>query len=438
MTATDTRPDQPAGDDDRPMGMDPDEQRSALVRLGLIIVAALIAAAVTGVTKTVAVIAALIIMIMLHELGHFLTAKWAGMKVTEYFLGFGPRLWSVRKGETEYGVKAIPAGGYVKIIGMNNIEEVAPEDEPRTYRQKPYWRRMSVAVAGTTMHFIIAIVLLFVLFAFVGRIDFDHPKMQVGEMIVFTKGQSPAQQAGFQLGDKIISIDGQHFSKWEDVPPYIQDRAGTPINFLVDRGGRQLTLTPTPVDRSTIEVKDKSVISNPDAHTGFIGIGPAFPVERTGAFEGVGRSFSEFGHEAKITVVTLGRVATFQGIKEYGDTLTGRAPAKPNEGVRFLSPVGVVSLAGDAANAGIRPVLILLISINIFVGIFNMIPLPPFDGGHVAIATYERIRSRKGKRYHADITKLMPVAYAVVMVLVFIAVSSVYLDIVRPAANPFQ
>ena len=106
--------------------------------------------------------------------------------------------------------------------------------------------------------------------------------------------------------------------------------------------------------------------------------------------------------------------------------------------MRFLSPVGVVSLAGDAADAGIRPVLILLISINIFVGIFNMIPLPPFDGGHVAVATYERIRSRKGKRYHADITKLMPVAYAMVMVLVFIAVSSLYLDIVRPAANPFQ
>src|SRR4051812_10306700 len=326
MTATDTRPDEPADAGRGKPAMDPNEQRSALVRLGLILVAALIAAAVTGVTKTVAVVAALIVMIMLHELGHFLTAKWAGMKVTEYFLGFGPRLWSVRKGETEYGVKAIPAGGYVKIIGMSNLEEVPAEDEPRTYRQKPYWRRMSVAVAGSTMHFLIAIVLLFVLFSFVGRIDFDHPKLQVGEMIVFKNGQSPAQQAGFKLGDKIVTIDGKRFDNWSDVPPYIQERAGTPIEFRVERGGKQFPLSVTPVDRSTISVAT-GIIDNPSAHTGFIGIGPSFPVERTGVVSGIGRSFSEFGHEAKVTVETLGRIATFQGIRDYGNTLTGQAPA---------------------------------------------------------------------------------------------------------------
>src|SRR5262245_40686470 len=107
--------------------MDQNEQRSALLRLGLIVVAAIVAAAATGVTKTVAVVLAIIVMIMLHELGHYLTAKSAGMKVTEFFLGFGPRLWSVRKGETEYGIKALPVGGYVKIIGMSNLDEVPPE-----------------------------------------------------------------------------------------------------------------------------------------------------------------------------------------------------------------------------------------------------------------------------------------------------------------------
>ena len=124
---------------------------------------------VTGAFPFVLVVIALIVMIMLHELGHFLTAKWSGMKVTEFFLGFGPRLWSVRKGETEYGVKAIPAGGYVRIIGMSNLEEVDPADEPRTYRQQPFPRRLSVAVAGSTMHFIIAFVLLFVLLTGGGR-----------------------------------------------------------------------------------------------------------------------------------------------------------------------------------------------------------------------------------------------------------------------------
>ena len=108
-------------------------------------------------------------MIMLHELGHFVMAKRAGMKVTEFFLGFGPRLWSIRRGETEYGVKAIPAGGYVRIIGMSNIEEVDPADEERTYRSKPYRHRLGVAVAGSTMHFIIAAVLLFLLYAAVGE-----------------------------------------------------------------------------------------------------------------------------------------------------------------------------------------------------------------------------------------------------------------------------
>ena len=102
------------------------------------------------------VIAALIVTIALHELGHYLTAKWSGMKVTEYFLGFGPRIWSFRRGETDYGVKAIPAGAYVKIIGMNSYEEVDPADESRTYRQQSYPRRLAVAVGGSAMHFLIA------------------------------------------------------------------------------------------------------------------------------------------------------------------------------------------------------------------------------------------------------------------------------------------
>ena len=108
-------------------------------------------------------------MIFMHELGHYLTAKSAGMKVTEFFLGFGPRIWSFHKGETEYGLKAIPAGAYVRIIGMHNLDPVAPEDEPRAYKNQPYWRKMSVASAGSMMHFIMAFVLLFCLFAFYGQ-----------------------------------------------------------------------------------------------------------------------------------------------------------------------------------------------------------------------------------------------------------------------------
>ena len=205
MTQTQTTPERndPAPDPS------PGDQRRALVRLGLIVLGGVAAAYLTGVTSTVLVVAAIIAMIMLHELGHFVCAKWAGMKVTEYFLGFGPRLWSVRKGETEYGVKAIPAGGYVKIIGMSNLEKVDPADEDRTYRQKPYWRRLSVAVAGSTVHFIIAFLLLLVLFSVVGVPNYDR-EFSVGEISRLETGPSPAEEAGFKLGDTwgAGSIDG--------------------------------------------------------------------------------------------------------------------------------------------------------------------------------------------------------------------------------------
>ena len=138
----------------RPPQTTPDGRRAvitALLMLAGVIVLAFMRPRLAG---TIGVLAAIIAMIMLHELGHFVMAKRAGMKVTEFFLGFGPRLWSIRRGETEYGVKAIPAGGYVRIIGMSNVEEVDPADEERTYRSKPYRHRLGVAVAGSTMHFI--------------------------------------------------------------------------------------------------------------------------------------------------------------------------------------------------------------------------------------------------------------------------------------------
>jgi membrane-associated protease RseP (regulator of RpoE activity) len=425
--------------------MDGDEQRAALFRLLLIVGAGILAAVATGVGRTVAVVVAIVVMIMLHELGHFLTAKWGGMKVTEYFLGFGPRLWSVRKGETEYGVKAIPAGGYVKILGMSNLEQVEPADEARTYRQQSYGRRFAVGVAGSAMHFLIAFVLLVVLYSAVGQLDARHPRLQVGELTLFKTGQSPAQAAGFHLGDKIVSVDGRRFARWDDLPPYIQAHPGQPLTFVVERGGRQLTLTPTPVDRRSIELRSGADPGRPSEPTGFIGIGPAFPVLRTSPVTALGRAGGELGRQMGATLGALGRLVTLNGIKGYGDQLTGngggsggRAATPGKDEPRFLSPVGFVRVASQAANSGLRDVLYLLVLINIFVGVFNLLPLLPLDGGHVAIATYERIRSRRGRRYHADVAKLMPLTYGVFLLLVFLGLSSLYLDIVRPLANPFQ
>ncbi|MGQ0521841.1 MAG: M50 family metallopeptidase [Actinomycetota bacterium] len=414
-----------------------DEQRGALVRLGLIVVGGIVAAVATGVTSTLLVVLAIILMIMLHELGHFATAKWAGMKVTEYFLGFGPRLWSVRKGETEYGVKAIPAGGYVKIIGMSNLDKVDPADEGRTYRQKPYWRRLSVAVAGSTVHFILAFALLFSIFTVTGVQDFDDPQLEVGTISRLASGPSPAQQAGFRVGDRLVRMDGEPLRTWEDIPPHIWANPGEEIRFTVVRDGRTLELTATPVDLSKVRVEGggPTVTSEPK---GFVGIGPTFPVERTGPVEGLGRSVTGLGRATVDTVKALGGIFSPQGASSYGRQLIGDRPQPDGQDPRFLSPVGFVRVASQAADTGWREVLTLLLSINIFVGVFNMIPLLPLDGGHVAIATYEKIRSRKGRRYYADVAKAMPIYYMVFLLIVFLGISSLYLDIVRPIANPFE
>lgn len=415
------------------------EQRAALLRLALIIAAGFIAALVTGVTKVVLVVFAIIVIIMLHELGHFLTAKWAGMKVTEYFLGFGPKLWSVRKGETEYGIKAIPAGGYVKIIGMSNLEEVDPADEPRTYRQQPYWRRLSVAIAGSTVHFILAFFILFTLLTAVG-IPGDRELPEVGTISALESGPSPAQQAGFQVGDRLVSYDGTRFTDWDPLRTYIRARPGQVITFEVERDGRLVTLRPTPLDLSTLEAEPGTPLVEGDEPYGFVGIGPAREVEKVPVGEALGRTASGMWEASTQTVRVLGNLFSPSGATSYFRQLTGReVGVEPSEDTpRFLSPVGFVRVAGHAVESGWRDVLVLLFLLNIFVGIFNMIPLPPFDGGHVAVATYEKIRSRPGRPYRVDMAKVMPIAYLVFMLLVTLGVTSLYLDIVRPPDNPFQ
>jgi membrane-associated protease RseP (regulator of RpoE activity) len=438
MTTTDSH-----AETQRPAPPTPEEQRRSLLPLALT-VAAVVWIGVSGALPTVLVVVALLVMIMLHELGHFMTAKWADMKVTEYFLGFGPRLWSFRRGETEYGIKAIPAGGYVKIIGMNNLEQVDPADEARTYRQKPYWRRMSVALAGSTMHFLIALVLLWSLNAFVGLIDYDRPTLNVGSLTRLETGQSPAVQAGLKVGDRVVSVDGRALSDFDQLRDYVSNRPGDPIEFVVERDGRRFTRTITPLDLSkvTLEGETRPVADEP---YGFIGVGTAFEVEKANPVAAVGRAGSDLWNYSVTSVKALGSFFTPSNLSDYSRELTGRAapPAVSSDdgenGNRFLSPVGFVRVASQAADTGVRQVLLLLVLINVFVGIFNLVPLPPLDGGHVAIATYEKVRSViSGRRYQADVSKLMPVAVAVVMVFIVIGVSSLWLDIFKPLSNPFQ
>jgi membrane-associated protease RseP (regulator of RpoE activity) len=407
------------------------EQRSAMVRLLFIVAVAVLTTVLLGIGKTVAVVVAIFVMIMLHEFGHFMTAKWAGMKVTEFFVGFGPRLWSVRKGETEYGVKAIPLGGYCKIIGMTNLEQVDPADEPRAYRNKPYWRRLSVAVAGSTMHFLIAFVLLVGLNSVIGVEG--NPTLQIGQIISLSTGQSPAQQAGFQVGDRVISVDGKTFKTWDDLRTYISGRPGQTLHFLVQRGNQQVALDPTTVDLNKVHLAKTPNLPATDQPYGFIGLAAKVPTIHYGLISSVGRSVTGVGRGIVDSVKGLAGLFTPNGITTYSHELSGQGSSTPAANQpRFLSPIGFVQVAGQAAKSGLRTVVVLLVLINLFVGVFNLVPLLPFDGGYVAIATYEAVRSRRGRRYHADVAKMMPATYVVLMVLAFIFLSSLYLDWTKP------
>lgn len=389
----------------------------------LVIVGILIVLAATQWFSTVVLILALVAFIFLHELGHYLTARWAGMKVTEFFIGFGPRLWSITRGETEYGLKAIPAGAYVRIIGMSNLEDdVDPADEHRTYRAKSYGRRLSVAVAGSTMHFIIAFVLVFTVLAGFGRQDPTSDRWTVASIVE----PSAAADAGLELGDRILAVDGREFDSFLDMSAYLRDHPGAAVELLVLRDGERITVDATLGSRnpSTGET------------VGFLGVGPQFPNERAAVGTALVDSGKEMWSATKLTIAGLGRIFSPSGVASYVDQLTeppsttdvGDAPAD-----RPTSVVGIVQIGSQVAESGWVNVLYLLFAVNLFIGIFNLIPMLPFDGGHVAIATYERLRSmRSGRRYHADVAKLLPLTYLVVLVLAALFLTTIYLDISQP------
>ena len=410
----------PAGPDRPPAAADP---RLALVRLvvGAALVVAL--AVATHAVPVLIVVVALVVMVMLHELGHLLTAKLGHMKVTEYFLGFGPRLWSIRRGETEYGVKAIPAGGYVKILGMTSAEEVDPADEPRTYRQQPFRYRLLVAVAGSAMHAVMAFVLLWGMFVFFGAPQGNA--VAVTALAPFDHGLDPARAAGLRAGDIVRSVDGKAVHDPTDLQRAIQGDVGRPLTVVVDRGGSTRTLTVTPAaDRSGTRT------------SGHIGVVIGAPVETSGPLAAVPQAGRLFGRIVSGTIGGLGQVFSVSGIRGYVHDLTNAQAAAhaAKTGNRISSIYGAGRIAVESAKVGAYDLIYVLASIIVIVGLINLFPMLPLDGGHVLIAVYERVRSRRGRPYHADVTKLTPVAYAFVLLLGFIVVSALYLDITHPVS----
>jgi membrane-associated protease RseP (regulator of RpoE activity) len=386
-----------------------------------------------GYGETVLIIVFLAGCIVAHELGHFVAAKTGGIKVTEFFFGFGPRLWSVRRGETEYGVKAIPLGGYCRIVGMNNLEEVDPRDEPRSYRSAPLWRRLLIDVAGSSAHFVIALVLLFAMFSWTGddghyltSIPASNPIVQILE---FGRQGSPAEEAGFRVGDRIVAIDGHRFSRWDQMAAFIQDHPGRRLDVTVEQGGRLVHLYPTPVPADT--VSSPSTPGLPKGRVGVLGIGVS-GVVHSGLAASVGDSAGAFAQTVTGTFSAIGHLVSFHGISSYLHMVTSQKAATTGSD-RLVTVIGLPSVLHQAAQSGLPNVLWVVAVINISIGVFNLLPLFPLDGGRVAVALYEGLRSFR-RPYRVDMAKLMPVMYLGLAIILFFALGSMLIDLRNVAA----
>ena len=363
------------------------------------------------------------VMIFVHELGHFLTAKRFGIKVEEFFIGFGPRVWSFRRGETEYGIKAIPVGGYVKIAGMNPLEEPAPEDRERLFPSKPKWQRAIVLLAGAASHFLLAFLLLAFFFGVIGVATRLGGPAQVTQVEAELDGRpSPAAAAGIQPGDRMLEIDGRPVDI-DAFSEYVDTHVGEEIDIVVERDERRVELQATPV-LATVEGEESGRLG--------VIIQPTKVLERdrSGPVESVVRSGTAIGQLTVASFQNMGRAFGPEGIGRIWSAFTGEQRTQND-------PVGVVGaarIAGQAVEAGqIEFFFSLFAFFNVFVGILNAMPLPPLDGGHLAVLGFEAVT-----RKTVDPRRLAPITAVVAGFLILLTISLLYLDIASPIPNPFQ
>lgn len=362
------------------------------------------------------VIVGIVLMVMIHEAGHFVAAKAFGMKATEFFFGFGPRLWSFRRGETEYGVKAIPLGGYVRVIGMNPFEEVATEDEGRTYRSGKFWQKSVVVLAGVGSNFAIAFLILYFVAIFEGEPDLDQPLTVVAAVVEETVDGEPtaALVAGIEAGDRIDSINGIEVDDWDMLVAELRDHPNETVALVVERDGELFEVGATLTARFD-EEEGRTI--------GFLGVAQDFAVDRDNPVTAFGTAGDQFAF--LITESSKGMWALVTGIGDLvssvfqGDEI--QAEARP------LSPIGIARLGAASEEVGLALTFTLIAWINIFVGLLNVLPIYPLDGGHFSVALYEKVTGRE-----PDVRKLVPVAAAVVVFLLLLGVLGVYLDIVDP------
>lgn len=385
------------------------------------------------------------ISIALHEAGHMWTAQALGMKVRRYFIGFGPKLFSFRRGETEYGLKAVPAGGFCDIAGMTAIDELAPDEVDRAMYKQKTWKRLTVMSGGIAMNFLLGFVLVYVLAvgwglpnlnppttAVVGAVSCAAPAQARDGTLSECTGPGPAQAAGIRAGDVIVGVNGQKIDTFGDLVEATRPLSGT-ADFTVERDGTELTL-PVQVQQVQRWVRDNKTGQVYESTVGAIGVGAAvFGPTHYNVLSAVPASAAFTGDIFARTAQSL--VELPSKVSALWESVTGgeRDPETP------ISVVGASVIGGQLAERGIWEAFVLLLaSLNFFLGMFNMLPLLPLDGGHMAVTVYERIRNyiRSLRGLPAggpvDYMKLMPATYVVVVIGGAFMVLTLTADIVNP------
>ncbi|MFB8006538.1 RIP metalloprotease [Nocardia sp. NPDC056000] len=378
--------------------------------------------------------------VALHECGHMWAAQATGMKVRRYFVGFGPKIWSTTRGETEYGLKALPLGGFCDIAGMTALDELEPEDLDRAmYRQKT-WKRLVVMSGGIAMNFLLGFLLIMLLAVVWGLPRFDQPPAtQLGAMNCVQSqgpdqkylpctGEGPAQRAGLQRGDIVTAVNGTKIKTWEDFSAQTQKQTG-PFNYTVERDGKTISVPVTPEQAVIYPVKDGAPKT-----VGKVGVGHDIYLPVKYDFLAAIPASAAFTGEIGLrTVQSLAQMPA--KVVDLWHAVTGgeRDPETP------VSVYGASKIGGETAEHGLWSLFVLtLASLNFFLGAFNLLPLLPLDGGHMAVVIYEKIRNvlrgRKGlpDGPPVDYLKLLPATYVVVVIGGAYMVLTLVADIVNP------
>jgi len=392
----------------------------------------------------------ILVSVCLHEAGHMATAKAFGMKVTRYFVGFGPTLFSFKRGETEYGVKAIPLGGFVKIVGMTpQDDDVDPKDEPRAMWRFPVWKRTVVMSAGSVAHFILAFLVLWITLSFVGVqnpelakpqpavIDIQSCVITAPELRECQAGDpaSPAQAAGLRNGDKVVKVNDKPVASYEELRQTIRSTPAGTAQVTVERDGQTLVV-PVNLAAVTRPSEDPKAAAGATESVSALGISIHWTIPLTvkyGPVEGISQTGQTVGNLFVAIVKSLKQIPS--KVPALFRSLSGgqRDPETP------VSVVGASRIGGELAQEGLWSSFLLLFAVlNLFFGVFNLLPLLPMDGGHIAISWFEKVRSwiaaRRGKADpgRVDYVKLTPITLAVISVLGVFVLLTVAADIVNP------